>query len=137
MAGTYVDLHYHLVWATKDRLPRLTSILEPHVYGHIRGKCAELGAYVHALDGAEDHTHLVCSLPPTVSIADFLHRIKGASSHFVNRLEGTEGSFWQPGYGALTVSRRDLPRVVAYVQDQKQHHVEGTLSAAMERTDDA
>lgn len=137
MAGTYCVLYYHLVWATKDREPRITPQLEPELYGYIRGKCLELGAFVHALNGIEDHTHLVCTLPPAASVADFLHQVKGASSHFANRLEGLTGPFWQPGYGALTFARRDLPRIVAYVQSQKRHHQEGTLSTGMERTGEA
>ena len=61
----------------EGRAPRITPALEPELYGHIRGKCGEVKAFVHALDGTEDHTHLVCSLPPTLCVADFLHRIFG------------------------------------------------------------
>jgi len=133
MAGAYTELYYHLVWATKGRAPLITPALEPELYGYIRGKCCELRAFVHALDGTEDHTHLVCSVPSSVAVAEFLHRIKGASSHFANQTVDAGGSFWQPGYGALTFARRDLTRIVAYVQNQKAHHRDGSVSAKMER----
>jgi putative transposase len=136
MAGTYCELYYHLIWATREREPRITPHLETELYGYIRGKCTELNVFVHALDGVEDHTHLVCSLPPALSVAEFLHKIKGASSHFANQFSGTTGTFWQPGYGALTFARRDLARVVVYVNNQKQRHRDGTLSPKMERTDE-
>lgn len=136
MAGTFSELYYHLVWATKDRSPLIRPALEPELHGYIRGKCGEHGAFVHALNGIEDHVHLVVSLPPTACLADFLHQVKGASSHFANRLEDRSGPFWQPGYGALTFARRDLARIVAYVRNQKQHHREGSTSSVMERTKD-
>ena len=54
----------------------------------------------------------------------------------MNQLTGTGGSFWQPGYGALTFAKRDLAHIIAYVENQKQHHRDGTLSAKMERMED-
>ena len=134
--GAYLQLYYHLVWATKDRAPVISPAIEEELYGYLRGKCSELGSFVHALNGMEDHTHLVCTIPATVAVAEFVKKIKGASSHHVNQLMGTSGTFWQPWYGALTFARRDLPRVVAYVVNQKQHHREGSLSRAMERCDE-
>ena len=29
---------------------------------------------------------------------------------------------WQDGYGAFTVSKSNLPEVVAYIQSQPEHH---------------
>jgi len=33
-----------------------------------------------------------------------------------------KGCAWQDGYGALTVSKSDIPSVVAYIQGQREHH---------------
>ena len=139
MANTYTELFYHFIWSTKGREPAITPEVEAAVHGYIRVRCQEMKVMVHALNGTEDHTHLVVTLPPDLSIADFLEKIKGASSHFINRLpDRVERFYWQEGYGALTFAKRDLPRIVAYVQNQKQHHRDGTLSAKMERgSDDA
>ena len=111
--------------------------MEPHLFRQIRHKCQELDIGVHALNGMPDHVHLACTLPVDLSIADALERVKGSSSHFINHRPGSEWRlYWQTGYGALTFSKRDLPRVVAYIDHQKQHHAEGTLSAKMERWND-
>jgi putative transposase len=65
-----------------------------------------------------------------------LNKAKGASSHFVNHALSSEEPFqWQPGYGALTFAKRDLPTIVRYVQAQKEHHRDGTLKPKMERLD--
>ena len=29
---------------------------------------------------------------------------------------------WQDGYGAFTVSKGDIPRVIKYIQNQREHH---------------
>jgi putative transposase len=134
--GAFTDLYYHCIWSTKNRESTITESLEEEIYGYIRGKCSSLKVMVHALNGTENHVHLACSIPPTISIAEFIHKVKGSSGHDANQLLGASGSFWQPGYGALTFARRQLPRVVAYIQNQKQHHRTGDLWPALEREDE-
>jgi REP-associated tyrosine transposase len=136
VANTYTQLYYHFVWGTKLRDPYITAELEARLYPYIRSRCREMKAFVHALDGVEDHTHLVCSLPVTVSIAEFLDKVKGSSSHFANHLpDAGFRLYWQPGYGALTFAKRDLARIVDYVQNQKHHHAIANLWGSLERID--
>ncbi len=135
--STYAEIYYHLVWATKGRNPSLTDNLRPRVYAFIRHKCSEVGAFVHALGGVEDHVHLAVSVPPLKSVADFMESVKGASSHFINaELRPVEHFTWQRGYGVLTFARRDLPRVVAYIHNQRLHHSESTTWPSLERVAD-
>jgi REP element-mobilizing transposase RayT len=134
MGHSYLRLYYHFVWGTFNRAEVITPDLEPRLYGYIRQRCEGMRVLVHALNGTEDHSHLACSLTATVSVAQFMQKVKGASSHFTNELpELKEHLDWQPGYGALTFSKRDLPRIVAYINNQKKHHREGTLISSLER----
>ena len=88
-----------------------------------------------ALNGMPEHVHLVARLTATVSIANVMKQVKGASSHFVNHELQAEPHFrWQDGYGAFTVCRNDLDAVIAYVKGQKQHHGAGSLWPAWEAT---
>ncbi|MGV3722583.1 MAG: IS200/IS605 family transposase [Actinomycetota bacterium] len=137
MAHTFTQLYYHFIWGTKLREPYITEELEERLYAYIRSRCRELGIVVHALNGMEDHTHLACSLPVTLSIADALDKLKGSSSHFANHAPDFGARlYWQPGYGALTFTRQELPRVTAYVTNQKQHHRERSLWGQLERVDE-
>ncbi|NEQ25083.1 MAG: IS200/IS605 family transposase, partial [Microcoleus sp. SIO2G3] len=70
-------LYYHLVWATKERQPLITSEREPKLYSYIIGKADSLNSIIHAIGGIEDHIHLITSIPPSLSIADFVKNIKG------------------------------------------------------------
>lgn len=137
MATTYAQVYYHLVWGTKHREPYISEEMEEHLFPFIHHKCAELNVHVHALGGIENHCHLACSLPVTLSIAEFMNRIKGSSSHFINGFPDRQFHlYWQHGYGVLTFAKRDLTRVVTYIQNQKQHHHVGTLWIPLERVPD-
>jgi putative transposase len=131
---SYYKLFYHLVWATYRRYPVLVSATRDAVYGTIITKATKLGAYVHALNGIEDHVHLVVTIPPTIALSNFIGQIKGTSSRMANAMprEIHEPFGWQDEFGALSFSERDLPAVVRYVQLQQQHHASNTLNERLE-----
>ncbi len=92
-----------------------------------------IGCKVLAVNGTRDHVHLLVSMPPSISVSDVVHRIKGASSRFVNDKIRPDYYFkWQVKYGAFSVSKRDLPRVIAYIKRQKIHHSTGNVVEEME-----
>jgi len=135
--GNYTELFYHFVWATRDRYPYISDTVEPHLFRFIRWKCGEMGVMVYALDGTADHIHIACSLPTKLSIADFVEKVKGTSSRFINSKASEENDltaclYWQGGYGALTFSSSGLSRVAAYVHNQKAHHRDGALKEKFE-----
>ncbi len=134
MSDTYTELFFHFIWATKYREPMIGVEMEELLHGFIRRKCLALNVRVHALGGMPDHVHLACSVPPSLSLAGFLHDVKGASAYFINHhMEGQHSLCWQPGYGALTYDDQLLPRIAAYVANQKRRHAQGRLSEKMER----
>jgi len=128
-------LYLHLAWATWDRLPLITPDIERRLYRNIEGEARKMGCAVLALNGTSDHVHLIVSFPTTVTIANLVKQVKGVSSHFVNETLQPETQFkWQGGYGAFTVSRWDLPKIIHYVKRQKEHHEAGSLWAELEET---
>ena len=131
-------LYYHLVWATKERQPLIEPKREPDLYNYIIGKADSHGCIVHAIGGIENHIHLVVSIPPSLSIVDFVKKIKGSSSHQMNQLLPSSGAKfgWQRGYGVFSLGRKQLDEAIAYVKNQKQHHLQGTIIAALERETD-
>jgi REP element-mobilizing transposase RayT len=81
-----------------------------------------------------DHVHLVCSVPPRLAVAEVLDKVKGASAHYINHLPDREHTlYWQAGYGVLTFARKDLARIVKYVENQKRHHEENALWPSLEK----
>ncbi len=86
----------------------------------------------------EDHIHLVVSIPPSISIADFVKNIKGSSAHYLNHaLSADSNKFpWQEGYGVFSLGRKQLEQAVDYVRNQKAHHLYGTAIASLEQAAD-
>lgn len=128
-------LYYHLVWATKERQPLLDSEREAELHRYIIGKADAIGSIIHAINGVEDHSHLVVSIPPTLSIADFVKKIKGSSAYHLNQvLSASSNKFgWQEGYGVFSMGGKQLEQAIDYVSNQKIHHSNGTAIASLEQ----
>jgi len=128
-------LYYHLIWATKERQPLIDLDREVELYRYIIAKADSLGCIIHAIGGVEDHIHLVVSIPPTLSIADFVKNIKGSSAHHLNQaLSASSNKFgWQEGYGVFSLGGKQLEQAVDYVMNQKAHHLNGTALASLEK----
>lgn len=130
----YWQLFYHLVWGTRGRNPWLVPEIEPLMHGFIRDRARAVGATVYALDGIEDHVHLVAAIPPKLAVARFIGQVKSTSSTLLNDSGQLGHTFaWQTEYGAFTVGKKQLPWVIAYVERQKEHHRAGTTRALLER----
>ena len=134
---TYWRLHYHIIWSTMDRQPILAPQVEKVFYGVLYGKTDELGLKIHAAGNADDHAHIVLSIPPKIAVADCVRHFKGASTFAINHMAGSDGQFKrQAGYGALTVGERSLSMVMEYAAKQKEHHKSGTIIDIYERMDE-
>ena len=131
----YWKLYYHFVWGTKQRLPLIESDFEADLYGVIAAKVKDFDGIVHALGGTQDHVHLAVTIPPKIALAEFIGVIKGNSSHFVNHFVHPGFQFkWQREYGVLSFGEKNLPAIVKYIHNQKQHHKDGNIIDAMELT---
>ena len=134
MRRPWTESYLHVVWSTWCRRPFITRDLQPRVYGAIAHQCAEVGADVIAIGGMPDHVHVLLRFPTTISIADLVRRMKGASSHLVtHELNWPEPFKWQGGYGVFTVSKRHVPLIRNYVLNQEEHHRDGPLHPELER----
>ena len=121
MSHTYTNLLTHFVFSTKDRLPLITGEMKSELYPYLGGLTKDLKGKSLAINGIEDHVHLLVSLPPTVSTSDAMQYIKANSSKWAG--EKFDNRFaWQIGYGAFSVSRSNVDTVVKYIKNQEEHH---------------
>jgi REP element-mobilizing transposase RayT len=123
MANTYTSLHYHIVFSTKNREPWLTPDVEPRIWSYLGGIVKENRMKPMQIGGTEDHVHVLLGAPPVLAPAKIAQLIKGGSSVWIQETFPRMNGFgWQDGYGAFTVSRSNLPSVIAYIQGQQEHH---------------
>ena len=124
----YSEILLHLTWHTKLSQPLLAGDVETLAWSYLREKAAKLGdVEIHAIDGIETHVHLAVSIEPTVTISETVGALKGYASHEVNRRLGIRGKSleWQTGYGVVSFGAKDLPWVVSYIENQRDHHARG------------
>ncbi|HET6762793.1 MAG TPA: IS200/IS605 family transposase [Longimicrobiaceae bacterium] len=134
MRAPYTQLYLHLVWATWDRWPLITPEVRDVVYSAIQAQATRIGAEIIAIGGVADHVHVITRFPTTITIADLVRMLKGATSHLIaNEVHPGETFKWQGGYGAFTLSKRAIPQARAYVLNQERHHHFGTLHAELEQ----
>jgi putative transposase len=106
-------LYYHLVWGTKNRQPLIDDKREARLYRYIVSKANSLDCIIHAIDGTENHIHIIVSIPPKLSIAEFVKRIKGSSSHYLNQnFQDLPQFSWQEGYGVFSLGGKQLDTAI-------------------------
>ena len=76
---------YHLVWITKYRYKALEDDVRLRIREIIRQVCAENRVEIIKGVLARDHVHMFVSIPPNLSVSDLVRKMKGRSSHKVQR----------------------------------------------------
>ena len=76
---------YHLVWSTKYRYKVLHGDVRLRVREIIRQVCVENGVDIIRGVLSSDHVHMFVSVPPKLAISDLMRKMKGRSSHKVQR----------------------------------------------------
>lgn len=104
MPSTYLSLHYHLIFSTKERRRLIADSWRERLHAYLGGTARTLGGVPGAIGGTADHVHMLVGLRATHCLADVLREIKRSSSQWVHETLGVTEFSWQEGYGAFTVS---------------------------------
>lgn len=122
MANTYTQLYVHIIFAVQCRESLIQESFREQLYRYIAGTCRERNHLVHAINGTQDHIHMLVGMHPAESVAELVKMVKSHSSRWVNE-HHLHGKFaWQSGYGAFTYSKSQLPAVKKYIESQQEHH---------------
>jgi hypothetical protein len=71
----------------------------------------------------------LASIKPNIAISDLVRDIKANSSKWINERGLINGKFqWQEGFGAFSYAQSQLDYVIAYIQNQEQHHQKKTFN---------
>ena len=124
MASTYLSLHYHLVFGTKNRATWIKPEWRSRLHEYLGGTVAGLGGRSQGIGGAADHVHLLIGLRATHCLADMVRELKKASSAWVHKEIDLPSFAWQEGYAAFTVSATARQSVQGYIARQESHHRE-------------
>ena len=133
--AAYSEINLHITWHTKQSDPVITEAIESRLHHFLEHKILETkGVLLHALDGTQDHIHAVASVPPSLLVSEWIGRLKGGSSFYINHeIVNRKLLDWQSGYGVVSFGNKDLEWVVTYILNQKEHHQKGMTVNRLER----
>jgi putative transposase len=122
MPSTYLSLHYHLVFSTKNRIAFIEPSWRHRLHEYLGGTIRRLGGVPLEVGGVGDHVHLLVGLKATHCLSDVLRDLKKSSSAWVHDEIEVSSFAWQEGYAAFTVSPTALDQVRRYIVHQEEHH---------------
>ena len=125
LSQTLWHCQYHIVWTPKYRF----RILEGEI-GHEAETCIRVFSEQRRCEIIElnvqiDHVHLLCMVPPKVSISDYVGIIKGRTAirvlnkfRYLKKKPYWGNHFWSRGYCVDTVGL-DMEMIRKYVKYQE------------------
>ena len=125
LAHTKWKCQYHIVFIPKYRKKVLYGKVRDDVREVIRTLCKYKN--VEIIEGAVciDHVHLCLSIPPKMSISEFMGYLKGKSALMIYDRHPELGnkwdrSFWARGYYVSTIGNIDEATIKKYIKDQEE-----------------
>ena len=128
MPSTHTNLHYHIVFSTKERMPLIKDEWRERLHAYLGGIVKNLEGIALAIGGINNHVHLLIGLKTSHRLDYFIRDLKADSSKWIHT-ELKESFEWQKGYGAFTVSPSAIENVRNYILNQEQHHRRKTFES--------
>jgi len=114
---------YHIVFAPKYRRQEIYGKLKTDIGQILRKLCEQKKVEIHEAEACPDHIHMLVSIPPNLSVAQFMGFLKGKSSlmifdrHANLKYKYGNRHFWCRGYFVDTVGR-NKKAIEEYIKNQ-------------------
>ena len=123
LAHTTWNCKYHIVFAPKYRRQIIYGKIKTEIGKILRTLCERKGVEIIRAEACADHIHMLVSIPPHISVSQFMGYLKGKSTlmifdrHTNLKYKYGSRSFWCRGYYVDTVGRNK--RVIEeYIRNQ-------------------
>lgn len=119
---------YHIVFAPKYRRQVIYGKIYKDIGIILRKLCEQKGVEIHEAEFCKDHVHMLVSIPPKLSVAQFMGYLKGKSSlmifdrHANLKYKYGNRHFWCRGYYVDTVGRNKKV-IEEYIKNQLQEDI--------------
>ncbi|REK62480.1 MAG: IS200/IS605 family transposase [Cohnella sp.] len=123
LAHTKWNCKYHIVFAPKYRRQVIYGKLKREIGKIIRELCERKGVEIVQAEACPDHIHMLVSIPPKLSVSEFMGYLKGKSSlmifdKFANmKYRYGNRQFWCRGYYVDTMGR-NRKVIEEYIRNQ-------------------
>lgn len=121
---SYTRLLYHIIFRTKHGVPSINERHEKELYRCIWKFTQEHRCVLHRVNGMSDHIHLFVAIHQTLSVSEFVRKLKITTHQFLESHSDLFPNFteWSVGYCALSYGERDKQKIINYIKKQKEHH---------------
>ena len=119
---------YHIVFAPKYRRQVIYGTIKQDVGKILRQLCENKGVEILEAELCKDHIHMLVSIPPSQSVAQFVGYLKGKSSlmifdrHANLKYKYGNRHFWCRGYYVDTVGK-NTEKIAEYIRNQLQEDI--------------
>ena len=121
--STYSQIYIHVVFAVHGRQSLISPQHEELLYKYITGIVQRKGQKMLAINGMPDHIHWLIGMKPACCLSDLVREVKKSSNELINNRKLSPSKFnWQEGFGAFSYGHSQLPTVIQYINNQKNHH---------------
>lgn len=116
---------YHIVFAPKYRRKVIYGELKADIGKILRKLCEEKKVEIIEAEACPDHIHMLVSIPPYLSVSQFVGFLKGKSTLMIfdrhANLKYKYGSrhFWCRGYYVDTVGKNEK-KIAEYIRNQSE-----------------
>ena len=131
---------YHIVFAPKYRRQVIYGQIKKDIGEILRKLCEQKDVEIIEAEACPDHIHMLVSIPPYLSIAQFMGYLKGKSSlmifdrHANLKYKYGQRSFWCRGYFVDTVGKNETA-IRNYIRNQLEEDYTKDLMTLKEYTD--
>ena len=119
---------YHLVFAPKYRRQEIYGKIKVDIGQILRKLCEQKGVEIIEANACKDHIHMLITIPPNLSVANFVGFLKGKSAlmifdrHANLKYKYGNRHFWCRGYYVDTVGRNEKA-IEEYIKNQLQEDI--------------
>ncbi|MDF2510638.1 MAG: tnpA [Herbinix sp.] len=128
LAHSKWNCKYHIVFAPKYRRQVIYGKIKVDIGKILRKLCEHKGVEILEANACPDHIHMVVSIPPKLSVSNFMGYLKGKSSlmifdrHANLKYKYGNRQFWCKGYYVDTVGR-NKKIIEEYIKNQLQEDI--------------
>ena len=128
LAHSKWNCKYHIVFAPKYRRQVIYGKIKADIGRILRLLCERKGVEIIEANACPDHIHMLVSIPPKLSVAQFMGYLKGKSSlmifdrHANLKYKYGNRHFWCKGYYVDTVERNKKV-IEEYIKNQIQEDI--------------
>ena len=119
---------YHIVFAPKYRRKEIYGDIRKDIGVILRKLCEQKNVEIIEAESCPDHIHMLVSIPPNLSVAQFVGYLKGKSAlmifdrHANLKYKYGNRHFWCRGYYVDTVGKNEK-KIAEYIREQLQSDI--------------